>query len=46
MHPDEILGIEVYRGPSELPVEFNQQTRATDGSLFEVGCGAIVIWTG
>jgi hypothetical protein len=46
VHPDEIIGIEVYRGPSELPVEFNQQTRTTDGRLFEVGCGAIVIWTG
>lgn len=35
--PSEIAGIEVYRGPSELPAEFG-------GSVGR--CGAIVIWTG
>lgn len=32
-----VAGIEVYRGPSELPAEFG-------GSVGR--CGAIVIWTG
>ena len=35
--PPEIAGIEVYRGPSELPAEFG-------GAVGR--CGAIVIWTG
>ncbi len=35
--PSEIAGIEVYRGPSEIPAEFG-------GSVGR--CGAIVIWTG
>lgn len=35
--PSEIAGIEVYRGPSELPAEFG-------GAVGR--CGAIVIWTG
>lgn len=35
--PSEVAGIEVYRGPSELPAEFG-------GSVGR--CGAIVIWTG
>ncbi len=35
--PSDIAGIEVYRGPSELPAEFG-------GSVGR--CGAIVIWTG
>lgn len=35
--PGEIAGIEVYRGPSELPAEFG-------GAVGR--CGAIVIWTG
>jgi outer membrane receptor for ferrienterochelin and colicin len=34
--PHDIIGIEVYRGPSELPAEFS-------GS--KSGCGVIVIWT-
>ncbi len=35
--PGEVAGIEVYRGPSELPAEFG-------GAVGR--CGAIVIWTG
>ena len=35
--PSDIAGIEVYRGPSEIPAEFG-------GSVGR--CGAIVIWTG
>lgn len=35
LHPDEIEGVEVYRGP-ETPAEF---------ALGSGGCGAIVIWT-
>lgn len=35
--PSEVAGIEVYRGPSELPAEFG-------GAVGR--CGAIVIWTG
>ena len=34
--PVEIAGVEVYRGPSELPVEF---------AGLESRCGAVVIWT-
>ena len=34
--PIEIAAVEVYRGPSEVPVEFSGP---------ETGCGAIVIWT-
>jgi hypothetical protein len=34
--PDEIAGIEVYRGPAQTPVEFG---------MFEADCGVIVIWT-
>ncbi len=45
VHPDEILGIEIYRGPSEIPLEFNRQTRGGE-MLFGTGCGAILIWTG
>jgi hypothetical protein len=46
VHPEEILGIEVYRGPSELPPEFNRATSGGGEMLFGTGCGAIVIWTG
>jgi hypothetical protein len=34
--PQDILGLEVYRGPSELPAEFTGSNS---------GCGVIVIWT-
>lgn len=34
--PDQILAIEVYRGPSEVPSEY---------SGAESGCGVILIWT-
>ena len=34
--PIEIAGVEVYRGPSELPAEF---------AGMESRCGAVVIWT-
>jgi len=34
--PHDIVGIEVYRGPSELPAEFTGSNS---------GCGVIVIWT-
>jgi hypothetical protein len=34
--PHDILGLEIYRGPSELPAEFTGSTS---------GCGVIVIWT-
>lgn len=36
--PDAIIGIEVYRGASEVPPQFNKPTRGE-------GCGTIVIWT-
>jgi hypothetical protein len=36
--PEQIFGIEIYSGPSSIPVEFNQT--ATD-----TFCGLIVIWT-
>jgi len=35
--PQSIIGIEVYRGPSEVPPQFNKPT--------EQGCGTILIWT-
>lgn len=35
--PDAIIGIEVYRGASEVPPQFNRPTTE--------GCGTIVIWT-
>lgn len=35
--PESIIGIEVYRGASEVPPQFNKPT--------EQGCGAILIWT-
>lgn len=35
--PGSIIGIEVYRGASEVPPQFNRPTRQ--------GCGTIVIWT-
>jgi hypothetical protein len=34
--PDDIEGIEVYRGPAELPSQFN---------VIGTACGAVVIWT-
>jgi hypothetical protein len=34
--PQDIVGLEVYRGPSELPAEFTGSNS---------GCGVIVIWT-
>ena len=34
--PHDIIGLEVYRGPSELPAEFTGSNS---------GCGVIVIWT-
>jgi len=34
--PHDVIGIEVYRGPSELPAEFTGSNS---------GCGVIVIWT-
>lgn len=35
--PEAIIGIEVYRGPAEVPPQFNKPTRQ--------GCGTILIWT-
>jgi len=35
--PQSIIGIEVYRGASEVPPQFNRPT--------ERGCGTILIWT-
>lgn len=35
--PQSIIGIEVYRGASEVPPQFNKPT--------ERGCGTILIWT-
>lgn len=35
--PQSIVGIEVYKGPSEVPPQFNRPT--------EQGCGTILIWT-
>lgn len=35
--PQSIIGIEVYRGASEVPPQFNKPTAQ--------GCGAILIWT-
>lgn len=35
--PQAIIGIEVYRGASEVPPQFNKPT--------EEGCGTILIWT-
>lgn len=35
--PESIVGIEVYRGPSEVPPQFNRPS--------EEGCGTILIWT-
>lgn len=35
--PESIIGIEVYRGASEVPPQFNKPTQQ--------GCGTIVIWT-
>jgi len=34
--PHDVLGLEIYRGPSELPAEFTGSNS---------GCGVIVIWT-
>jgi hypothetical protein len=34
--PHEVAGIEVYRGPSEIPAEYQGA---------DARCGAIVIWT-
>ena len=36
--PDQIFGIEIYPGPSSIPVEFNQ-------TVTDTFCGLIVIWT-
>jgi|DewCreStandDraft_5_1066085.scaffolds.fasta_scaffold04347_3 iron complex outermembrane receptor protein len=36
MRPGDVEGIEIYRGASEVPAEFNR---------FEARCGVIVIWT-
>lgn len=46
VHPEEILGVEVYRGPSEIPPEFNRAGTGGGEMLFGTGCGAILIWTG
>lgn len=35
LHPSDIAGIEIYRGNSEVPIEFKSGDR----------CGAIIIWT-
>lgn len=35
--PESIVGIEVYRGPSEVPAQFNRPS--------DEGCGTILIWT-
>jgi hypothetical protein len=37
LQPDQIVGIEVYKGPSETPPQF----QGTDGG----NCGTIVVWT-
>lgn len=36
--PDEVIGVEVYGGSSEIPAQFNS-------SRFNSRCGVIVIWT-
>lgn len=36
--PEEVIGIEVYSGSSEIPAQFNS-------SRFNARCGVIVIWT-
>lgn len=36
VHPEEVVGIEVYRRPAELPLQY--------GGLRQ-GCGAILVWT-
>lgn len=35
--PEDVWAVEVYRGPSELPAEFNRPRTQ--------GCGAVIIWT-
>ena len=35
---DDIIAVEVYRGPSELPIEYTQ-TRSS------LTCGAVIVWT-
>lgn len=36
LNPDDILAMEIYRGPAETPQRFKFQT---------LGCGVIVVWT-
>lgn len=36
LSPDDVQGIEIYRGPSEIPPRFNRR-----GS----GCGVVAVWT-
>jgi hypothetical protein len=36
VNPNQIEALEVFRGPSEIPVEFNDNNSA---------CGVILIWT-
>jgi hypothetical protein len=36
VHPNEVEGIEIYRGESDTPAEFITRW---------VGCGTVVIWT-
>lgn len=34
----EVEGVEVYRGPSEVPIEY-------ESTIFGTACGALLIWT-
>lgn len=40
MPPQWIEGIEIYKGPSQVPIEFNNFSSDVNGA-----CGVIVIWT-
>jgi hypothetical protein len=40
MPPQWIEGIEIYKGPSQVPIEFNNFSTDSNGA-----CGVIVIWT-
>jgi len=35
MSPDEVYGVEIYAGASQLPAEFNERA----------SCGAMIVWT-